>query len=1746
MSQDAAWLPSEIAEQLTELRSWVRWQWLLRGAGRVGMMASLGLAGAFLADDRYDLAPTTRMAVLASIVTLTTLAFLVWVVVPLCRRIGWAELAAMADKANPRWEDALTSAVELFDPDHPDSFKGSAVMRELLLKQTRQRIDELDLEEVVSSRKAWSSVRWGLASCLMLAIPVFVAPSMYRQLWQRFLMPWGNWGTAGAWTVVVENGDRIVARGTDVELLATAEKDKQAEPPKSLTLEWRDSAGTADRRAMPFVEARKSFVAVVPHVMRDFDFRIVVERQKSRDYKVQVVEPPVVTKIRLDVEPPAYAGWPAQSLDGAIGAIKVFEKSRLKFTLEFNKPVETAQLVWRQHGDANKKLDLAASKQTASLELTADPMVAGPFLFAIEDIHKLPNNDTVPRELVIITDEPPKLTVQGDHSTEARPDDVVPIDVTASDDVGLGTLELHLKIEEKPREPVVVEAVRGQKEFEHRFTLDLSQLNVEHGQWLNYRVRITDERPEPGPHEVWSEPRVLRISKKAAPPGANELAKTHEQLRDELNDLRRDIDAKKNDLAKLRKESLPVKKQDDPPDSEHVAQRQRELHTLIERAEKLAEQLAKDPLFHELGEKADQVAQNELAKAEAEVQQARNDADKNLTPEQRNHVREAEVQLEAASKKLAQLEKPFEQLADLQKDLLELRRLARQAEQLANRADELAKADPANQPEAPARDEKQVAADAAKAKTEKQQLAEQQKQLADALNDLLKRRPELLNAARRDQLEQLAELAEDAKQLAEQQQQLADALRQQQEATAERNAELAAKQEDLQKRADANVEKATAAKPTGEEPNADAPKPEKPATPKALKDAVVALQKGDLAEAQKQQEAAANELDRLAAELQKAKAEAAKPNESPLGQVARELANEQKKLAEKTAEAAKSDDADARQQAAEQLNREQAALNERIGNLPEPNKPADAAKNKPADPNGDPPNDNKPNNAAKLNAAEAARQQVEQRAEQAQQALKDGDLNKAVEQQKHAEQALRDLARRADQQQNDANKPLPQRAQELANAQKQLADKAAEAAKGDDADQRQRAAEQLQREQAALNERIENLPQNPAAENPVGENNPAEPNAAQAARQAAEQRGKQAAQALADGNLEQAAQEQRRAEQALRELAQQAAQQPMPNAQANAEQGNNAPMPNGNMPPENEPLNEANRDPVAQQLAQLAEEQRRLAQEVTQALNEQRGEQPQQNVGQVKNLPHKQPNAAQPQENPGQNPQAQHAGQNQQPQATQRELARQAQELQRQVQQELGREAPEVRQAQAAAQQAQASQQRADNGQFPQAAERGEQAANAAEQLAEQLQNNPRANPELAQQANELAERQQEVAQQMEQLGQQPQAANAAQQQRQQELNNAARELGQQLAKSQQRLGQQPLNQQQAAQGARQAQQQAENGQQNMQAAQQQARQGNANQAAQSAEQAAENLQQAAQQAQAAAERNRPPQSPVPHGVGEDVAEAAERLRQAQQAQQEANQQAQASPQNGQPMPGNQPGQQGQSGPQPGQPGQQSSSQQASAQGKGQGQSGQGQSSQGQSQGQSGQGQAQGQGQGQSAQAGQGQSSGQGQQGQSQGQGQGQSQGQGRGQGQAPGQGQGAPSSADGQTADAPQVKAARQLRAAARALSDAANQSAPLPSQGGQPQPGKPINDPNGGNQIAQAGGGGSGQGNLEQDRGENLGDLPTQLKNMTGRNWGQLSSKLKTELSQQAKHQAHGDYSKLIKLYFQEIAKTPPEAKR
>lgn len=92
--------------------------------------------------------------------------------------------------------------------------------------------------------------------------------------------------------------------------------------------------------------------------------------------------------------------------------------------------------------------------------------------------------------------------------------------------------------------------------------------------------------------------------------------------------------------------------------------------------------------------------------------------------------------------------------------------------------------------------------------------------------------------------------------------------------------------------------------------------------------------------------------------------------------------------------------------------------------------------------------------------------------------------------------------------------------------------------------------------------------------------------------------------------------------------------------------------------------------------------------------------------------------------------------------------------------------------------------------------------------------------------------------------------------------------------------------------------------------------------------------------------------------------------------------------------------------------------------------------------------------------------------------------------------------------------------------LNQAAQQLAP----GGQPsgQPGQ-----SGGPSSGMGTGGGS-------NNPPALTNLDEDLKRQAMQNWGKLPGKLQTEILQSAGRKKNGDYAKLIKIYFEELAKS------
>ncbi|MFT5325430.1 MAG: hypothetical protein ACI8P0_003299 [Planctomycetaceae bacterium] len=467
--------------------------------------------------------------------------------------------------------------------------------------------------------------------------------------------------------------------------------------------------------------------------------------------------------------------------------------------------------------------------------------------------------------------------------------------------------------------------------------------------------------------------------------------------------------------------------------------------------------------------------------------------------------------------------------------------------------------------------------------------------------------------------------------------------------------------------------------------------------------------------------------------------------------------------------------------------------------------------------------------------------------------------------------------------------------------------------------------------------------------------------------------------------------------------------------------------------------------------------------------------------------------------------------------AQQEELTSQAAQLALQSAEQTGAESAATQSAAESAQQSAQAENAARGGQFAQAASEAADAQQAAAATAEALQDSA---PALVDQAQQLAEQQQQMAEAFERLENSPAQRAAAQQAQQQQFAAQADQVAQALDELAEQLGAQPLDLQQQGQQASSAQQSAEQGQQAASQAAQNMQAGNQGQAAQSAQQAAEALRESAQQAAANATPSNS-SSPVP---GEFAAQIADAMRQLQEAQQQLAQAAADASQAGQPsgQPNSETGEPAAGNSEPGATaldaatGEAAAAQPPSGDSPSNGEPAQGQPSQGDPAGQPGDTPSAGEAASDSQP---GQQSGQPTPGTPDSNGQPSSS-----QGNQPGQ--------PAQQRNGALTEAADALQQAAEMLSDAAQQLAADGSQSEDNQ-GQSNQQPS----SQQPGLGNSGTGSFAD--GEIKGPLDTELKRRAMKNWGKLPGNLKTEILQSSQRKANGDYAKLIKLYFEELAK-------
>jgi len=774
----AASLPLELRKELSQLDLRLRWVSFVKGFGSL-LFVTLLLSALFLGLDFFIPLPgLIRFAFLAMLCAVVLWLGYRWLITPLIRQRRWPELAFLIDRSFPELQERVSSTVELSMVPAEHRALASEFMTDRLRKETDRRLAGVDLWDCLSLSSMGAALAAGLVTAVIAAGPLLWNAGGYSLLWQRLLTPWQNLDSATNLTFLVEDGDRVVPRGDDLIIHARPHwRYSEGTLPREIRLTWTDEQGETLSREMAYDSQLRAYVGTISQVLAPLSYQLSSRGAQSRTYHVTVADRPRIVEANLTIHPPAYTQRPSSQHEGAVGLIRAIRGSRLVAELRFDHPVEQAQWQWssvRVNGRDNKK---QVVQGTVGGQIREDGYLAvietvaaqsDTFRFDVVSPAGLHNVDEPQRMIQVIPDNAPRITMSGsDEPLKVQPNEILPIQLTAEDDFGVVDMQVvveHLTNGEK--KPIVFEWTSEKTGLDVRrvddsLNLDLSLLELKSGDILGYRAVARDARPSPMPNEVWTARRVLIIDDDVKSLSGQEVEDFYEAMQRQADLVRHEVSAHRKQVERTRSELDPQPR--DFAREALVEQRpdwSQTKSSLTLQLDELSRKLRERPITDALARLNADPAQELIQQAASALEKF--DPKSNADPLEA--IREDEKSLRKAEDLMNRLVNQLRDAERIEQELTELEQLARRSRQLANEAQQMAEGKQNDeQPEQPGQ-------------TLIDELEQEYGALEHDLKELLKRRPELKQAARNALLSELSEAANQAGDLAEQQDRLSASL----------------------------------------------------------------------------------------------------------------------------------------------------------------------------------------------------------------------------------------------------------------------------------------------------------------------------------------------------------------------------------------------------------------------------------------------------------------------------------------------------------------------------------------------------------------------------------------------------------------------------------------------------------------------------------------------------------------------------------------------------------------------------------------------------------------------------------------------------------------------------------------------------------------------------------------------------------------------------------------------------------
>ena len=377
-------------------------------------------------------------------------------------RIPDVRLAAWVQKHFPQLEDRLASAVEFLRQGEDDPLAGSAALRRAVIEQTAAQAAAVPFDRILDHR--WTlrvAVRTALV-VLLAAILVVADPSSAGIAVARLVHPLSPVSWPQRTHLVLRRHMPQVALGQSFEVEVAAAEGTQLPAEVRIYYRFRSPDGAYTIQSEPMRRIGEVMVARRDNVTSDFAYRVEGGDDRSMDWlEVQVIPPPSLLSLSIELTPPEYTGWRSGPADKSIRAL-VGTKAR--FVGRADKPLQAAALCLE---DGRKlRAWLGEDKQDFLVPGPSDqPLVidkSTAYWFELTDRDGLSSGAETRWQIQAVADQPPIASIeQPKGAIFATPQAVVPVIVAASDDLALRRVELHCARSDRPQSPEALLLYQG-------------------------------------------------------------------------------------------------------------------------------------------------------------------------------------------------------------------------------------------------------------------------------------------------------------------------------------------------------------------------------------------------------------------------------------------------------------------------------------------------------------------------------------------------------------------------------------------------------------------------------------------------------------------------------------------------------------------------------------------------------------------------------------------------------------------------------------------------------------------------------------------------------------------------------------------------------------------------------------------------------------------------------------------------------------------------------------------------------------------------------------------------------------------------------------------------------------------------------------------------------------------------------------------------------------------------------------